>query len=171
MRRDVKTVAEDLAKVHAGAKQGFSMIKEELDEHRESINANSDEMDMLAGQMASLEAKLDKISERLDELYMTKSGNPYADLRVKLNVREQEIFLVLYTARKQLRAAEMAKTLGLTVEMVQETIVKLIAKGIPVLRTRNVYTLEKLFKDIQAKKQIIKIDENIKRELAMMVEE
>ncbi|MFP4645392.1 MAG: hypothetical protein ACLFNB_01990, partial [Candidatus Woesearchaeota archaeon] len=94
----------------------------------------------------------------------------YDDLSVSLTIREQEVFLILYTANKGLELAEMAKYLGLTEDLIQSYILKLISKGVPVKKYRSesehfTYALDKTFKDIQARKNIVPIDDRVLHEL------
>lgn len=173
MRRDVKRLRDELYKVHAGAKQGFSVVKEELDGHLDSINENSHEIETLASQLASIEAKLDKLGERIDELSAQARPHPYANIRAKLSVREQEVFLIFYTARNAMTIPDVAKRLGLTQHMVRETIFKLIAKNIPLIAKAKgaSYELDRKFKELQAKEELIVLDANIKKELSMVQEQ
>lgn len=88
---------------------------------------------------------------------------------VELTHREQEVFVVLYAAQEKITAKEIAKKLGFTDEMVNRYVYNLISKGIPILKQfskDNMYLyMELKFKELQARKNILKIDESISKQL------
>lgn len=148
-------------------KSSFNKVREELDEHRDSINQNTSELTAAYQYIAMLEKKIEKLSERVDEL--TVSSRPelsaYDGFSVNLSIREQEVFLLLYTADSKLSSETIAKYLGLTSELVELYINKLVSKGIPVKHEGQDYILDKTFKDIQARKNVVAIDERVLEEL------
>ena len=143
-------------------------IKEELDMHLTSINQNSQEIEVLANMVAEMDAKLEKIIERMDELQMIYHNEEPENYEVELTHREQEAFLVIY-AEQEITAQQIARKLGFTEEMVHRYVYNLISKGVPILKEykedRMTFRLERKFKDLQAKKNILKIDERISQQL------
>ena len=82
----------------------FAKIREEFEEHLQAINENTNEISANYEYICEIEIKLDKLSERVDNLQMYLQSNSgislvgKADFDVKrLNRREQEVFLVIYT--------------------------------------------------------------------------
>ena len=115
-------------------------IKEELDEHLDSINANT--------------AELQTNYEYLCELALGK---------VNLTLREQEVFLVLYTSDEPLTFRIMAKRLGLTAYVIKDHVDALIIKGVPIIKRysndETLVLLDDAFKNLQAKENVLGINE------------
>ena len=157
-----------------GIREGFSKVKNELDEHLDSINQNTAEFDNVNQRITVLEGMLDKLTERIDELVASKQPNSYTDFNVPLTLREQEVFVVLYTSSSSLSAVNVARQLGLTDELVHTYIYKLISKGIPIMKTYKekelFYSLEKTFKDLQARKSLIHIDSGVLEQFSLQRE-
>ncbi|MGM5481397.1 MAG: hypothetical protein ACQESE_03220 [Nanobdellota archaeon] len=158
-----------------GVDGAFEKVRDELDEHRDAINQNTSELTAAYQYIAMLEKKIEKLSERVDELTVNVRPelSAYDNLSVSLTIREQEVFLLLYTANKGLDLTEIAKYLGLTEELVRSYLFKLISKGVPIKKFRTghdifTYVLDKTFKDIQARKNIVPIDERVLAELGEM---
>jgi DNA-binding MarR family transcriptional regulator len=151
-----------------GIKSAFEAVKIELDEHLDSINHGTREMQSMYDYMNELDAKIEKLNERIDELQMVVAPEPESRQPINLTMREQEVFLVLYS-EENVTLNEMAKKLGFTEEMVNKYIYNLISKGIPVLREYSEktlsFSLDLKFKDIQAKKNILNISESISKEI------
>lgn len=143
----------------------FSKIKNELNEHLDAINQNTTEIDLTNERITFLEQMIEKLTERVDELAFSSQQQEYERFEVALNLREQEVFVVLYTTNEPLSAQAIAQYLGLTDELVHLTVHQLIAHGIPVVKSSQetlvTYTLDKKFKDIQAQKQLVSINEDV----------
>ncbi len=153
-----------------GLKLAFSDIKTEFNEHLETINQNTSEIQAVYEYVAEVEGKIDKLSERLDELQMALNPDmSYDQFDVELTHREQETFMVLYAERELLSSQEIARRLGFTEEMVNRYVFNLISKGIPVIRDydNGVLTLrlDNRFKDLQARKNVLKINESVNKQL------
>ena len=161
----VELVKQNVQKIHEGLKVSFSKVKNELNEHLDAINQNTDEIQLIYGYLSELDTKLDKLSERMDELTLIKSDSIEQKFDIQLSAREEEIFLVLYTASKPTSINQIAKILGLTDELVNAQVYKLISKGIPlqkeIIEAHTCFSLDKTFKDLQARKNLIKVDERV----------
>ena len=151
-------------------KAAFKQIKSEFNEHLDSINQNTTEIQGLYDYIGEVEQKIDKLNERLDELQM--SVNPdmsFEQFSVELTHREQEVFMLLYAEQNKITAQDMARKLGFTDEMVHRYIYNLITKGIPIIKhyeKEQMYLLlDHRFKDLQARKNILKINESISQQL------
>lgn len=87
-----------------------------------------------------------------------------------LTKREQEIFLVLYTSEGFLSYSDIAKKTTLTFSLVQAYISNIIAKGIPILKkymdNKAFLYLDPSFKSLQARENIVKIEDSVIRALA-----
>ena len=173
MKNPFKPKTEDSRET--ALRESFKKIKQELEEHLETINQNTNEIHANYEYMRKLDQKMDKLNEKLEEIRMhlniikedvAKTKHKFE--ATKLTIREQEIFLVLYTATIFLSYKDIAKKLGLTESLVSNYITNLIEKGIPIVkRYVNKVThvkLESRFKQMQAKENVLKIDDKIARE-------
>lgn len=135
-----------------------------------SVNQNTAEIQANAGLLTELEAKVNKLSERLDELELVLNPGKAKKLDVRLTPREQEVFMTLYLG-KVLPVEHIAKRLGFTVDMVNLYLFNLLSKGVPVQKelVNNVvvFSLDSEFKDLQARRNVLEIDPRISRQLAM----
>lgn len=151
-------------------KTAFKQIKNEFNEHLETINQNTTEIQGLYDYISEVEQKIDKLNERLDELQMTINPDMnYEQFQVELTHREQEVFMMLYAEPNKVTPMEMARKLGFTDEMVHRYIYNLITKGIPIIKhyekDEMLLTLDHRFKDLQARRNILKINESISQQL------
>ncbi len=87
----------------------------------------------------------------------------------RLTTREKEVFLVLYAMDKELSYSEIAERAALTESLVISYITNLIAKGIPVKKRYSggkvFLRIDKNFKHLQAKSNIVTIDESISKRI------
>lgn len=154
----------------ATLRKAFKEIKTEFNEHLETINQNTNEIQSMYEYISSVENKIDKLSERIDDLQMTVNpDNTFKQFEVELTHREQETFMVLYLAENSLTATEIARRLGFSDEMVSMYTYNIITKGIPILKefkeNKTLYYLDSRFKDLQARRNIISINEGITQQL------
>ncbi|MBN2051993.1 hypothetical protein JW756_00645 [Candidatus Woesearchaeota archaeon] len=152
-------------------RKAFRAVKNELDDHLDAINQNTAEVQANHGFLAELEVKIDKLSERLDELELIMNPTRAGAIGVKLTPREQEVFMTIYLS-KGLTASEVARRLGFTEEMVNLYIFNLMSKGVPVKRELVddlvVFSLDSEFKDAQAKEGVLAINPQIARQMSML---
>lgn len=153
-------------------KKVISKLKEVFEDHLDAINQNTDEIQANYEYLCELDAKLDKTNERLDQiqLFLQQFGlkvdeKPKFDVK-PLNKREQEVFLVLYTLdgiKEKITYSDVAKRTGFTEELIFEYIASLLKKGVPIMRkhinNRTYLQLNPYFKSLQAKQNILKIDQ------------
>jgi DNA-binding NarL/FixJ family response regulator len=151
-------------------RKAFRSVKVELDDHLDSINQSTSEIQANQGVIAELEAKMDKLSERLDEFELLLNPHKSRAMGVKLTPREQEVFMTIYMS-KGLTEIEIARRLGFTEEMVSLYIFNLISKGVPVRKELAsdavVFSLDSDFKDLQARRNVLEIDPRITRQLTV----
>ena len=158
-------------------KSSFKKVKEELNEHLEAINQNTNEVQANYEYMQKMNMKIDKLNEKLEEIRMhldmieaPKNYEMYTD--IKLTIREQEVFLVLYTNPNFLSYNQIAKRLGLTETLVGNYLTNLVEKGIPVLKRYEdglaFVKLEPIFKDLQTRENVLKINDKVAREYTII---
>jgi DNA-binding MarR family transcriptional regulator len=147
----------------------LEQIREELDDHRAALNENTNEIESNYELLNQLNARMDKISERLDELTMlVKHGSPPSTQEFKiepLTGQEKETFFALYTLTETTPAVtyhQLARKLTTTVEAVSRTITSMIGKGVPVEKkysNGNAFLgLDKHFREAQAKQNLVRLD-------------
>lgn len=156
----------------ASLRTSFSKIRTELDNHLDSINENTNEINSNFDHILRLEEKIDKLSERIDEIHMffssLTSENKVDETRfenVNLNLREQEVFIALYSSENDMNHFNIAKNLGLTVELVDKYLESMIQKGVPIIKkydnNKIFFSIDPDFKNVQAKKNILHINEKV----------
>jgi predicted transcriptional regulator len=165
------TAKEHINSIDGKLKTTFQKIKEELNDYRDSINQNTNEIQGNYEYTCKLESKIDKLSERVDELSMfiqqlTGKKKEYEQFTVSsLTTKEQEIFLVIYMSENEINYKELARKTGLTENLVVCYVTNLITKG--VLITKRYYEnevfirVDKEFKEVQAKHNILNINESV----------
>ena len=142
-------------------KDALKGLKDELDDHREAINENTNEIQSNYEYLCRLESKIDKLAERLDELTLFRQELDYCIS--DLTTREKEVFLALYTAADFIAYRDIGRRTGLTENLVICYISNLITKGVPVLKKyvngEVRLALEPRFKELQMKKNIVGINQ------------
>ena len=134
-------------------------IKQALEEHLNAINENSSEIQALLDYVQEVELKVEKLSQRLDQLQLG-SGNEKLAIS-PLNDEERRIFLVLYTEEAPLSFAEIAQKAALPEAIVPECVSSLVQKGIPLERSYSCnqlfFKLAPQFKELQAKENVVNL--------------
>lgn len=168
---------EAIKRMDSSLKESFSKIKTELENHLDSINENTHEINANFDHILKIEEKLDKLAERVDELHMifssltgdAKKIDTAKYENINLTLREQEVFLVLYTAEKELNHFDIAKKLGLTVELVEKYLDSMSKKGVPIIKKYDneklLFFIDEEFRNIQAKRNLLDINEKISQTL------
>jgi len=155
-------------------KGAFKKVKDEFDEHLDTINQNTNEIQANYEYISELDSKIDKLAQRLDEIQMFMSSQHVEDYKPsmpvrKLTYREQEVFMVLYTnASGKLTYIDIAKRLGFNEEMVKNYVSSLGAKGVPIIKKllgdKIFISLEEGFKNYQTKENVLDIHENLAKQ-------
>jgi len=144
-------------------REAFSGIREELEDHLTAINENTNEIQGNYEFMCQLETKIDKLTERLDELQMMLMGGPKHVNVAPLTMREREVFLVIY-ANEKLTFGDIARKTALPENLVSAYVGNLIRKGIPLIKVINdgmeFISLDSGFRALQAKENILGINES-----------
>jgi predicted nuclease with TOPRIM domain len=159
----------ELKEMQKGLRKAFSDVKEEMNMHLDTINQNTSEIQSVYEYLNELDAKLEKLNERIDELQMLLAPEDEEKFSVELTHREQEVFLILYAENGSISAKDVGRRLGFTDEMVNRYAYSLISKGIPILRHYRdgemLFSLDLKFRDLQARKNVLKIDESVSKQL------
>ena len=146
-------------------------IQEQFQQHLESINDNTNEIQANYEYLCQLDNKIEKLGQRLDHVQMLLKqvtahnlSNLEEDYQVQtLTLKEKEVFVVLYAEDAALGYTEIASKINLTDSLVQQYITNLIEKGVPIIKEyrlgRPYMRLDKKFKELQAKSNLLNIDE------------
>ena len=148
-------------------------IHHEFEDHLESINENTAEIQSNYELSCELDKKLTKLNERIDDIYsilskltgkkLTKTAK-YEDID-PLTTMEKNVFLNLYSEDQPITYSELAKKINMPISLARQYITNLLEKGIPIqkkyLNQRPYIYLDKKFKNLQAKKNILKIEQKI----------
>lgn len=144
-------------------KQVLDSMREELDDHRQSINENTTELETVFEFLSALEAKLDNVQRIAEQLALTLNA-PQQAIGV-LNRREKQVSQALFLLGKTkpwVSCEELANHCSFSREVLAATIAALIAKQVPILKkydgTRAYVQLTPNFREQQAKHNVLKTD-------------
>ena len=152
-------------------KSEFTKIRHEFEEHLQSINENTNEIAANYEYTCELESKLDRLSERVDQLQMFLEANSGIAITKrknfdvqKLNRMEQKVFLVIYTLEEEkggVTYADIAQKLEIPQQLAANYVTSIIGKGVPILKRylnlRPYLRLDPEFKTLQAKENILQL--------------
>lgn len=154
-------------------------VREEFDDHLESINDNTNEVEANYELLCRLEAKVDRLEAQMEHLQLALAAFGNAPFQqsvahsIELDEKEKAVFLLMYTAsdEKPLTYREIASALKESEFLARGYVTNLIEKGVPVTKRYVNYTaylsLDKPFKERQAKGNIVKLSQRTVREFAV----
>jgi len=161
----------NLKKLHKKFKDEILKVRCDLDEHLQSINESANEISANYEYTCQLERNIEKLSERLDQIQMyleMNSGMKFEqkksfDVR-KLNRKEQEVFLVIYTLEEEKGALtydDIAQKLKISSHLAGNYVTALVEKGVPIIKrylnSKAYLKLDPEFKTLQAKENILQL--------------
>lgn len=174
--KDFEVLKNQIKSVENCTRKAFSEVKKEFEEHLESINESTNEIQSNYESILKIETRLDKIEGMLTEINrfikQFKSQNVYFldedDKSVfnilPLNEDEKKIFKIIYELDAEgikttyLKISDIS---GFSISIVREHVNSLIEKGVPIVKNylhQQVHlSLESKFKEIQIKQNIINI--------------
>jgi hypothetical protein len=154
-------------------RDAFRKIRDERDEHLESINELTNELQSAFECITDLEKKYEKLKEITDELQMFKNSQLLSDKthfsNIILSLDEQKLFLTLYVfgEKEPLSHKYLAKRLGVEHEAVVLLLSSLLDKKIPITRERIgaewYFNVDPRFRELQMKENLIKIHESVSK--------
>ena len=165
--------AEKLRNIFEATLRG---VREEFDEHLESINDNTTEIQANYEYITRVDEKLSRMLERLENLESWMSRltgvpiRPDEEEKIRLDETEQKVFLMIYTAssEKPITYEDIAQYLGENEFVIRGYVTNMLEKGIPVQKKyqdRQVFLfLAKDFRERQAKHNILGISQTTVRE-------
>ena len=148
--------------------QNFSHIleavREELDDHRESINENTTEIQTNHEFLTQLDAKIDKLASKIEEIsILVKGTSEEKPFKVKaLTKREKEVFQALYAlgaTKSFITYRELAASVGISESLIAQYVANIVEKGVPLTKrysSNKVYiNLTTNFREKQAKHCVV----------------
>lgn len=142
-------------------RNNLSLVKQTLSEHLSAINENTAELQSFFDYIQEIEQKIEKISERIDQLQLQKDLSPNKAYVAPLNATETKIFLSIYTEHKYLSCPDISEKSGVPLSIIREHLASLAQKGVPLVRSfvnnQTYYQIEERFKEWQAKENVINL--------------
>lgn len=147
--------------------QVLEAVREELDDHRESINENTTEIQTNHEFLAQLDEKMNKLTARIDELTLLVKGKQEdKNVKVKsLTKREKQVFQAIYKIGAMspfITYRDIAKALSTSEALVAQYVANIVEKGVPVVKryssSRVYLNLDKRFREKQAKHCVVGVN-------------
>jgi hypothetical protein len=163
-----------LNKISKNLKISFQKIKDELNDHLLAINENTNEIQANYGHLATIENKVDKLGERVEEIQMILQSvglkQPILTEYIVHPLTEQEKIFFLTLLRLQednevISYNTLKKTLSASCENISDHVTSLIHKGIPIVKRYIMnephIAIDEKFKEHHIKTNIVQITEEI----------
>jgi hypothetical protein len=154
-------------------KSALNQVYDEFEDHLEAINENTSEIQENYAYFCELDNKIAKLNDRIDEIHNILSKLTGKKVRKiasfddidPLTSDEKNVFMNLYTEAVPVSYADLAKKMQMPIPLVREYVTHLLEKGVPVQKTyKNTIPhilLDPRFKNLQAKTNILKIEQRI----------
>ncbi len=162
-----------LDQLNLNLKGAFSQIYEEFEDHLVAINETTSEVQENYAFMCELDNKISKLNERIDEIHSilsrftgrkTMKMPKFEDID-PLTPKEKLLFMNLYTEEKPITYERLAAKMSIPIPLLRQYITTLLEKGIPIQKAfhkaRPYIYLDPKFKNIQAKTNILKIEQRV----------
>ena len=167
----LKAINLELGRLNKEVRHESTRIRHEFEEHLQAINENTNEIAANYEYICEIENKLDKLSERVDQIQIylesgldisvTKRSN--FDVK-RLNRKEQEVFLVIYTLEEEkgcITYEDIANKLNISEQLAGNYVTSIIEKGVPIIKrymnSKPYLRLDPEFKTLQAKENILQL--------------
>lgn len=152
-KKEIFSVVEALKEQH-------HRVQRQCEEHLQSINENTTEIQALFDYLHELDLKIEKLAQRVDVVQLSNQQSEKPAI-YPLTTIEKHIFLALYTEGMPITIGEIAEKTGLSAAVIHEQITTLAQKGIPVLRTvannQLFVKLNEEFKELQARENVVNL--------------
>jgi predicted nuclease with TOPRIM domain len=151
-------------------KKEIGDMREQIDDHLQSINENTDEIENNYSYLVDIDQRLKLLETKVDSIFdmlakLTKTDVKKTRSKIKLSEQEQVVFSVLYMADRALDYGQLCFKSKRSEYFVRNCINTMIEKGIPIKKhiiNKKVYfILDKAFKDLQTKKNILNIEKTL----------
>lgn len=168
--------SETLKEMEDKVRNSFASIREEMEDHLDAINENTNEIQSNYETVCDLDNKINKLSEKIDQMSLMikqlASQTTMAKSRYFLTYDEQKVFIVLYTFGEEkgpLSALDIAIRMNSTELLVKTCVKNMMQKNIPIvgkeIEGQQYFKIDSSFKEIQAKENVLNLDESLIREI------
>jgi len=154
----------------------FKIVREEFEDHLDAINENTNELQQHLNYFEEINSKIEKLSEKVEQLQMmiNQINQTTNKSHFSLTEKEQAVFLALYSIDgTPLSYGDLSRELNMPELAIKAHIYSLINKGIPIVSKMidgtQYFKLDKNFKEKQAKEYIVKIDQNIIKQIKPII--
>lgn len=147
-------------------------IREELDDHRQAINEGTQEVAATNEFLNEVTSRLDKLTERVDELtLLIKGAKGEKSFEIRpLSEKEKDVFSSLYLlteSQPYVTYEQIARHASLSKDLAITYITMMIQKGIPVLKkhqgSKVFVRLDDAFRQKQARENIVGLSAPLSR--------
>ncbi len=143
----------------------LSEIERDFEDHLDAINENTSEILENRTMILELHERICKLSDQINSLRLIINESIPSHHKIELELREQELFLLLYCEDKGLSYGDISRRLSVPISGVRELTYSLIQKGIPIIKKRRDSTiwcsLDIEFCEDHSKYNIVNIDEAV----------
>ena len=156
--------------INSRLKAAFDKIGEEMEDHLLAINENTNEIAANYEYICELENKIEKLTERVEQLQMYISGTIETrrtkERQIpKLTESEQNIFTVLYTLEEEKGSVtyeDIATQLDIEENEVVLAVSSMVGKGVLIVKrfidSKPYLHIDKDFKVLQTKENVLQIE-------------
>ena len=154
-------------------KIAFSEAHDEFEDHLDAINENTNEIQSNYEYLCELDNKIAKLNEKINEIHHILTNLTGKKIRKMpsfgeidpLTSTEKTVFLNLYTEEAPISYSDLANKLKMPIEALRQHVLNLREKGVPIQKkyqnTRPFIYLDAKFKNLQAKNNILKIEQKV----------
>jgi len=138
---DFFDLKKEVTVLKKGVKDAFKKVQDESDEHLDSINANTSEIQSLQELCSELDMKIEKLDEKIDSIRMilenvglvNKCEFDFAK-KIELTKSEHEIYDTLLNSDEELTYLMLSHNTGFDQESIKSILLRLAEKGVPIIQ-------------------------------------
>ena len=166
----VRSTTTTFRSIQNSIKIAFTKVKEELEDHLSAINENTNEIQSNYEYTCELESKIEKLTERVEQLQLTVYGQIQAqnqkisEKMSNLSNDEKNVFKAIYSLEEEngsVTFEDIASESQFTSEEVSKIISSLMEKEVPISKkiidNKPYLKIDKDFKRLQAKENVLNI--------------
>ncbi|MBT4387699.1 hypothetical protein HOK68_00975 [Candidatus Woesearchaeota archaeon] len=149
-------------------RQSFKNLRLELEDHLDSINDNTNEVEYISELLCDFDNRLLKLEDSIEfiknNLGSTKPINK--NITPLLNERETDIFLSIFRDENNTKPLSLiSQEISIPENTIKKLISNIVKKGIPILQTNTAegkfFYIDNDFKEKQLKQNVLNISTNL----------
>ncbi len=165
-----KEIFKEISEMDTRIRNSFKTVKEEFEDHLDSINENTEEIQSQHESLAELNRKIEKLNERMDHVSAMVKELINERNSISLEPEEQRVFLVLYMHEEGfLSFKEIMGRTHFSSEHCRNIISSMLDKGVKLRREikegKLYFKLNPYFKARQVRENIVRIDPSVIRQM------